>query len=59
MTLMFAKASAFNRDISSWNLSAATHVYEMFSMCPIPEEHKPKGGNNNIPPNIHEITQIL
>ena len=42
MRNMFEHAMKFNQDISSWNINDKTKINEIFDICPIKEENKPK-----------------
>ena len=33
---------AFNKDISSWDVSSVKNSFDMFIGCPIEEKYKPK-----------------
>lgn len=41
MSLMFYGCSAFNRDISQWNVEKVTKAHNIFKNCPIRDEFKP------------------
>ena len=50
---MFSE-TPFNGDISGWKIKDCCSTYEMFNECPIPEEHKPTGGNPEYEDSEHE-----
>jgi surface protein len=41
MRAMFHHARAFNGDLSRWDTSKVTNMWNMFEGCPIETNHKP------------------
>ena len=39
---MFSRANSFNQDLSNWKLKATCETNDIFFVCPIKEEYKPK-----------------